>query len=139
MTILSFDYILFEKSSGKVSSGKYQREDYGCYRAAFNHTRSEDFGTIRYAKFSNSNYVLIVRCPTLPEFVNPRLRHLSFNSFSYLFFLILELNALPERCGASFFASGRAKSKERFVLSSGSFGSRYQDSFDGFKGKFGVA
>lgn len=87
----TFDYILFEKSSGKISSGKYQREDYGCYRAAFNHARSEDFGTIRYAKFSNSNYVLIVRCPTLPEFVNPRLRHLSFNSFSYLFFLILEL------------------------------------------------
>ncbi|SDO51108.1 Signal transduction histidine kinase [Streptococcus equinus] len=87
----TFDYVVFEKSSGKISTSRYQSEDYKHYKDAFDHGRTEEVGTIRYAKFSNSKYVLILRCPTLPEFVNPRLRQISFNSFSYLFFLILEL------------------------------------------------
>lgn len=87
----TFDYVVFEKSSGKISTSRYQSEDYKHYKDAFDHGKSEEVGTIRYAKFGNSKYVLILRCPTLPEFVNPRLRQISFNSFSYIFFLILEL------------------------------------------------
>ena len=40
-----------------------------------------------YGYYANSEIVLTVRQPMIPEFVNPNLRHISFNLFSYLFFL----------------------------------------------------
>lgn len=45
-------------------------------------------GTIDYKAYSNDRIVLVVRQPTLPEFVNPSLRKVSFNTLSIILFIV---------------------------------------------------
>lgn len=86
-----FDYVLFDSKSGKLVSGKYQKQDLQHYKEVFDTGSSVSDGSILYTEYGDSNFTLVVRRPTIPEFVNPNFRHISYNSVSYLFFIGLEL------------------------------------------------
>ncbi|MGT2729862.1 sensor histidine kinase [Streptococcus phocae subsp. salmonis] len=86
-----FDYVLFDSDSGKLVSGKYQKQDLQHYEEVFDTGSSVSEGSILYTEYGDSNFTLVVRRPTIPEFVNPNFRHISYNSVSYLFLIGLEL------------------------------------------------
>ncbi|MCK1189122.1 HAMP domain-containing histidine kinase [Streptococcus uberis] len=86
-----FDYVLFDSKTGKLVSGKYQKQDLQHYKEVFDTGSSGSDGSILYTDYGDSNFTFVVRRPTIPEFVNPNFRHVSYNSVSYLLFMGLEL------------------------------------------------
>lgn len=91
MDYSAFDYVLFDSKSSKLVSGKYQKQDLQHYKEVFDTGSSVIDGSILYTEYGDSNFTLVVRRPTIPEFVNPNFRHVSYNSVSYLFFIGIEL------------------------------------------------
>ncbi len=87
----TFDYVLFDAKTGEVVSSRYQEADAKYYNEIFKNKKSETIGSVNYKEYDNAKLVLVVREPTLPEFVNSNLRQLSFNTFSYIVFFGLEL------------------------------------------------
>lgn len=86
-----FDYVLFDSETGELVSGKYQKKDLQHYKEVFDTGNSVSKGSILYTEYENSNFALVIRRPTIPEFVNPNFRHVSYNLVSYLFLIGLEL------------------------------------------------
>lgn len=85
-----FDYVVFNRKTGAIEEGNYQKKDFSTYREVFRKKDSISSESVYYGYYANSEFVLAVRQPMMPEFVNPNLRHISFNLFSYLFFLVVE-------------------------------------------------
>ncbi|MGI1748298.1 sensor histidine kinase, partial [Streptococcus uberis] len=86
-----FDYVLFDSDNGELVSGNYQKQDLQHYKEVFDTGSSVSEGSILFTKYENSDFILVIRRPTIPEFVNPNFRHISYNLVSYLFFIVLEL------------------------------------------------
>ena len=85
-----FDYVVFNRKTGTIEAGNYQKKDLPAYREVFAKNESVSNSEVYYVYYANSEIVLTVRQPMIPEFVNPNLRHISFNLFSYLFFFVFE-------------------------------------------------
>lgn len=85
-----FDYVVFNRKTGTIEEGNYQKKDLPAYREVFAKNESISNDAVYYGYYANSEIVLTVRQPMIPEFVNPNLRHFSFNLFSYLFFFVIE-------------------------------------------------
>ena len=85
-----FDYVVFNRKTDTIVEGNYQKKDLPAYREVFAKNESVSNSTVYYGYYANSEIVLTVRQPMIPEFVNPNLRHISFNLFSYLFFFVFE-------------------------------------------------
>ncbi|NQK10401.1 HAMP domain-containing histidine kinase [Streptococcus suis] len=86
-----FDYVLFDSDNGELVSGNYQKQDLQHYKEVFDTGSSVSEGSILFTKYENSDFILVIRRPTMPEFVNRNFRHISYNLVSYLFFIVLEL------------------------------------------------
>lgn len=86
-----FDYVLFDSDNGELVSGKYQKQDLQYYKEVFDTGSSVSKGSILFTEYENSDFILVIRRPTMPEFVNRNFRHISYNLVSYLFFIVLEL------------------------------------------------
>lgn len=86
-----FDYMLFDSNTGELISGRYQKQDLQYYRAVVDTGDSVNDGSILYTAYRTADFVLVVRKPTVPEFVNPSFRNISYNSVSYLLMVGLEL------------------------------------------------
>ena len=86
-----FDYVLFDSDNGELVSGKYQKQDLQYYKEVFDTVSSVSKGSILFTEYENSDFILVIRRPTMPEFVNRNFRHISYNLVSYLFFIVLEL------------------------------------------------
>ncbi|HGD2673699.1 TPA: sensor histidine kinase [Streptococcus agalactiae] len=86
-----FDYVLFDSDNGELVSGKYQKQDLQHYKEVFDTGSSVSEGSILFTEYENSDFILVIRRPTVPEFVNQNFRHISYNLVSYLFFIVLEL------------------------------------------------
>ena len=91
MDYSAFDYVLFNSDNGELISGKYQKQDLQHYKEVFDTGSSVSEGSILFTEYENSDFILVIRRPTMPEFVNRNFRHISYNSVSYLFFIVLEL------------------------------------------------
>lgn len=88
MDTLTFDYVLFNRKNGEVLNGNYQKTELSYYETVFEDKKPINVGTIDYKAYSNDRIVLVVRQPTLPEFVNPSLRKVSFNTLSIILFIV---------------------------------------------------
>ncbi len=86
-----FDYVLFDSDNGELVSGKYQKQDLQYYKEVFDTGSSVSKDSILFTEYENSDFILVIRRPTMPEFVNRNFRHISYNLVSYLFFIVLEL------------------------------------------------
>lgn len=86
-----FDYVLFDSDNGELVSGNYQKQGLQHYKEVFDTGSSVSEGSILFTKYENSDFILVIRRPTMPEFVNRNFRHISYNLVSYLFFIVLEL------------------------------------------------
>lgn len=91
MDYFVFDYVLFDSDNGELVSGKYQKQDLQYYKEVFDTGSSVSKGSILFTEYENSDFILVIRRPTMPEFVNRNFRHISYNLVSYLFFIVLEL------------------------------------------------
>ncbi|HGA1275762.1 TPA: sensor histidine kinase, partial [Streptococcus suis] len=71
-----FDYVLFDSDNGELVSGNYQKQDLQHYKEVFDTGSSVSEGSILFTKYENSDFILVIRRPTMPEFVNRNFRHI---------------------------------------------------------------
>ncbi|WP_161980116.1 sensor histidine kinase [Streptococcus sp. S784/96/1] len=91
METSTFDYLLIDREKNKEIAGNYQKSDWAYYEQVIKQNNSVQIGSVRYTEYKNSEALLIVRQPILPEFVNPKLRQIPYNTFSYFLISGLEL------------------------------------------------
>ncbi|MGL4662390.1 MAG: sensor histidine kinase [Culicoidibacterales bacterium] len=90
MDQLTCDYILFDKNQEKIV-GKYNEDDFRNYQEVLKNKEPKTINYSLYENYESDKFTLIVRKSTIPEFVNPSFRSISYNMFTYFLFLILEL------------------------------------------------
>lgn len=88
------DFTIWDKKSGRLEVGHYQTRDETYFKKVFESHTDQQEGTVHYRLLENARVVLVVRQPSLPEFVNPQWRKISYNQFSYFFFVMGELAIL---------------------------------------------
>lgn len=84
MRHIPYDYVIFDKKSGNILGGTYQKSDLLAYKLANNNSGDVEKKGVTYTYASNEAVSIVVRHSTLPEFTNARLRHISYNKFSYV-------------------------------------------------------
>ena len=85
-----YDFIVFDRRTGKIVASRYQKNDKDNYYLAKVKNKSYINGTTSYTISSNKLYSLVIRQNSVPEFTNPVLRKFSYNQISYIFLIIYE-------------------------------------------------
>ena len=88
MTDIHYDYVVFDKKSGQLLSGSYQKGDLPNYERANSISHAIEENGVTYTYASNKRVAIVVRHSSLPEFTNAHLRHISYNQFTYATMLI---------------------------------------------------
>ena len=89
MKNIPYDYILYDKNSGKIINQTNVSNDFTNYQKAFETKQIVNASDgVAYINVENTNYSLIVRKPSIPEFANHTLRHISYNSLTYIIFIV---------------------------------------------------
>lgn len=89
MKNIPYDYILYDKNSNKIINQTNVSNDFTNYQKAFETKQIVNASDgVTYIIVENTNYSLIVRKPSIPEFANHTLRHISYNSFTYITFIV---------------------------------------------------
>lgn len=76
MRHIPYDYVIFDKKSGNILGGTYQKSDLLAYKLANNNSGDVEKKGVTYTYASNEAVSIVVRHSTLPEFTNARLRHI---------------------------------------------------------------
>ncbi|MCO4609061.1 lantibiotic biosynthesis sensor histidine kinase [Streptococcus infantarius subsp. infantarius] len=87
MTKVPYDYVLYDQT-GKVIKRTNVTEDLMYYQKAFKERKSLNENGVTYYLAQNSHYVLVVRQSSIPEFSNHALRSISYNTLTYIIFII---------------------------------------------------
>ena len=85
-----YDFIVFDRRTGKIVASRYQKNDKDNYYLAKVKNKSYINGTTSYTISSNKLYSLVIRQNSVPEFTNSVLRKFSYNQISYIFLIIYE-------------------------------------------------
>ncbi|WP_270332683.1 hypothetical protein [Streptococcus infantarius] len=87
MTKVPYDYVLYDQT-GKVIKRTNVTEDLMYYQKAFKERKNLNENGVTYYLAQNSHYVLVVRQSSIPEFSNHALRSISYNTLTYIIFII---------------------------------------------------
>lgn len=86
-----YDFTVWDKKSGQLKAGIYQKEDERYFKRSFESQADQQEGSVHFRFAENASLAVVVRQPSLPEFVNPAWRKIPYNQFSYLFFVTGEI------------------------------------------------
>nr|WP_205397196.1 HAMP domain-containing sensor histidine kinase [Streptococcus lutetiensis] len=87
MTKTPYDYVLYDKT-GKVIKQTNVPEDLIHYQKVFKVKKNLTDNGVTYYLAQNPHYVLVVRQASIPEFTNHTLRSISYNTLTYIIFII---------------------------------------------------